>query len=267
VTVDRRYRAIGAIGSPINEQNGDYTIQGADAGKTIRKASSGASKTWTLPSNAEEPFPLGTMIAFENDAADNLTIAIASDTLETSDGTTGSQVLAENKTALVKKVDYTKWRYVTGAGSSATPEYASFYNASTGNDNVGAGPSTAVLDSTQSTSDASVFSLSSNTVTVNKTADFLVTAELSIQQGDDTTHTRGTLRMWLENDSVEVAGTRCEFYTRGYGVAGGGASVSTIMSITSGDVIRIRWDRVVNSPDDLQELEDCTRLTFVEMGV
>ena len=95
----------------LNVQNGNYTLQYTDIGKTILKQSGGAGETWTIPANSVVAFPVGTMISFDNDGGGDLTIAINTDTLEDTTGTQGSQVLGDNNTALIKKITQTKWRY------------------------------------------------------------------------------------------------------------------------------------------------------------
>lgn len=97
--------------SEINEQNGDYTLMLTDVGKTIYKASGGAGETYTIPANAAVAFERGAMISFDNDGGGDLTIAITSDTLEGTDGSTGSRTLGDNETAVIHKLTYTKWRY------------------------------------------------------------------------------------------------------------------------------------------------------------
>jgi len=99
------------VGSPINTQNGSYTLVITDEGKTIHKASGGAGETITIPANSAVAFLIGTMIAIQNDGGGTLTIAITTDTLTSSaDNTTGSRTLADGGSAVIHKVTATSWK-------------------------------------------------------------------------------------------------------------------------------------------------------------
>lgn len=109
---------VGYQGTPLNTQNGDYTLALTDRGGTIYKASGGAGETITIPANASVAFPIGTQIDIVNDGGGDLTIAITSDTLEWAlGGGTGSRTLASAGWAVIKKVTATKWK-ISGAGLS-----------------------------------------------------------------------------------------------------------------------------------------------------
>ncbi len=97
--------------SEINTQDGDYTFLITDKGKTIYKAAGGAGETYTIPANASVAYKVGTWIAIDNDGGGDLTIAITTDTLEGTDGATGSRTLGDDQKALIQKVTSTKWRY------------------------------------------------------------------------------------------------------------------------------------------------------------
>ena len=97
--------------SPINTQNGDYTLVLADAGKTIHKASGGAGETLTIPANGAVAYPIGTWLAFDNGGGGDVTIAITTDTMTGTDGLTGSRTLGDNQRALAQKLTATTWRY------------------------------------------------------------------------------------------------------------------------------------------------------------
>ena len=97
--------------SEINVQNGNYTTDLADAGQTISKESGGAGETFTIDSNANVAYPVGTFIGFNNDGGDDLTIAITSDTLIwADDNTTGSRTIADGGYAVAQKVTTTSWK-------------------------------------------------------------------------------------------------------------------------------------------------------------
>jgi hypothetical protein len=257
-------RGEGGLGASQNEQNGNYTFVLSDANNIVAKLSGGAGETYTIPANASVPFPVGTIIAVSNDGGDDLTIVITTDTLEGTDGTTGSRTLTNNNTATLEKLTTTKWRYTSTDGASgATPAYASFYNSSAGNTNVTTTEQQATLNATLVNSDTGVFSLATDTVTVNKTADFKITYDLSIQQDSDAGDSRSTIDMWIDIDTVEVSGSRCGFYTRGFSTKTSG-SVTLITSITSGEDVTFAWQGGSGS-DDLDEVANYTRVTFEEM--
>jgi hypothetical protein len=97
--------------SPLNIQNGNYTFLIDDAGKTIAKQSGGAGETYTIPANASVAYDIGAWVAIDNDGGGDLSIAITTDVLEGTDGTTGTRTLGDNERALVQKIAATKWRY------------------------------------------------------------------------------------------------------------------------------------------------------------
>jgi len=106
--------AIGYLGCPQNTQNGTYTTVLTDAGKHIYHTS-GSAHTWTIDSNANVAYPIGTILTFVNEnGGGNVTLAITSDTLRWG-SSTGSRTLAANGTATALKVASTTWR-LTGDG-------------------------------------------------------------------------------------------------------------------------------------------------------
>lgn len=112
--------ALETAGVPtINEQNGDYTLVLSDGGKIILKLSGGAGETYTIPANSAVAFPLGTIIAFTNEGGDDLTIGITDDTLEGTDGLTGSRTLPNNHSASIEKITSTKWKYYSTNASGS----------------------------------------------------------------------------------------------------------------------------------------------------
>jgi Protein of unknown function (DUF2793) len=106
--------AVGYLGVPQNTQNGTYTTVMTDAGKMIYHTS-GSAHTWTIDSNANVAYPIGTVLTFVNEnSGGNVTLAITSDTLRWG-SSTGSRTLAANGTATAVKVASTTWR-LTGDG-------------------------------------------------------------------------------------------------------------------------------------------------------
>lgn len=111
--------ASGFRGVPQNAQTGNYTTVAADAGKHIYHASgAGAGDTYTIDSNANVPYEIGTAITFVNMDSNSVTIAIASDTLYLAgSGSTGSRGLAQYGIATAVKLTSTTW-IISGSGLS-----------------------------------------------------------------------------------------------------------------------------------------------------
>ena len=110
--------SVGYLGIPQNSQSADYTTVLTDSGKHIYHPSADTNaRTWTISSNANVAYPIGTAITFVNDtSAGVITIAIASDTLVLAGaGTTGSRTLAASGTATAVKVTSTRWM-ISGIG-------------------------------------------------------------------------------------------------------------------------------------------------------
>ena len=101
-----------------NSQSTAYTTVLADAGKQIyHPASDNNARTFTIDSNANVAFPIGTTIVFVNDI-NTLTIAITSDTMYLGGtSTTGSRTLAAHGYATALKVGTTEW-IISGPGLS-----------------------------------------------------------------------------------------------------------------------------------------------------
>ncbi len=99
-----------------NIRSANYTLVLADSGKQIlHPLTDTFNRTFTIPSNASVPFPINTEIWFVNQT-NNLTIAIATDTLRLAGGTlTGNRTLAANGVARAVKVTATLW-YIMGWG-------------------------------------------------------------------------------------------------------------------------------------------------------
>lgn len=108
---------VGYKNIPQNATNPPYTAVAADAAKHLY-ASGGSGSTWTIPSNASVPYPIGTSITFVNRSGGNISIAITSDTLILAQsGTTGTRTLSNNGIVTAMKVTSTVW-LINGAGLS-----------------------------------------------------------------------------------------------------------------------------------------------------
>lgn len=107
---------VGYQNVPQNSQSTAYTTVLADSGKHILHPSSdNNARTFTIDSNANVAYPIGTAITFIN-LINTVTIAITSDTLTLMGaGTTGSRTLAANGIATAIKVGTTSW-VISGTG-------------------------------------------------------------------------------------------------------------------------------------------------------
>jgi hypothetical protein len=102
--------AVGFRTVPINSQSAAYTTLAADSGKVIlHPAADNNARTFTIDSNANVAYPVGTVITFIN-MINTVTISITSDTLTLMGaGTTGSRTLAANGIATALKISSTAW--------------------------------------------------------------------------------------------------------------------------------------------------------------
>lgn len=96
----------------------DYTLVLGDAGMDMyHPAADTTARTFTIDSNANVPYPVGTTLTFTNEhGAGVVTIAITSDTMRQAiSGTTGSRTLAADGVATAKKMTATSW-LIAGSG-------------------------------------------------------------------------------------------------------------------------------------------------------
>jgi hypothetical protein len=101
-----------------NSKSAAYTTVLSDAGKHIFHPSADTTaRTWTIDSNANVAYTVGTVITFVNQAsAGVITISITSDTMRLAGaGSTGSRTLAANGVATAIKVATTEW-LISGTG-------------------------------------------------------------------------------------------------------------------------------------------------------
>jgi hypothetical protein len=110
--------AVGFKTVPQNSQSAAYTTVLTDSGKHLLHPSADTTaRTFTIDSNANVAYPIGTAITFVNQAsAGVMTIAITTDTMRLAGaGTTGSRTLAANGVATAVKVTATEW-IISGTG-------------------------------------------------------------------------------------------------------------------------------------------------------
>lgn len=108
---------VGFKNIPQNSQSAAYTTVLGDAGKHILHPSTDANaRTFTIDSNANVAYPIGTAITFINMTSQVVTIAITTDTMYLAGtGTTGSRSLAQYGVATAIKIDSTHW-IISGTG-------------------------------------------------------------------------------------------------------------------------------------------------------
>ena len=100
----------GFIGIPQNSQNGNYNVLLGDAGKHIYHPTGQAAATYTFPANSNVSFTVGSAVTIINGSANNVTIALTSDTLYlSSNGATGSRTLTQWGVATAVKITNTSW--------------------------------------------------------------------------------------------------------------------------------------------------------------
>jgi hypothetical protein len=100
----------------VNSQSAAYTTVLTDGGKFIlHPTADNNARTFTIDSNANVAYPIGTTITFVNQI-NTLTIAITSDTMTlASTGTTGNRTLAAKSIATALKIASTDW-IISGSG-------------------------------------------------------------------------------------------------------------------------------------------------------
>ena len=104
--------AVGFKTIPQNSKSADYTTLLTDSGKHIfHPEADTTARTFTIDSNANVAYPIGTAITFVNqNAGGAITIVITSDTMRLAGpGTTGSRTLAANGVATAIKITSTEW--------------------------------------------------------------------------------------------------------------------------------------------------------------
>jgi hypothetical protein len=103
--------SVGFRNIPQVSQSANYTTVLTDSGKHIFHPSTDTNaRTFTIDSNANVAYPVGTAITFVNMSSSNVTIAITSDTMYlAATGSTGSRTLAQYGTATALKIASTTW--------------------------------------------------------------------------------------------------------------------------------------------------------------
>jgi hypothetical protein len=109
--------SLGYLNVPINSQSAAYTTVLTDAAKAILHPATDANpRTFTIDSNANVPYQLGTVLTFINMTTQVVTISITSDTMYLAGtGATGSRTLAQFGMATAVKLATTTW-LISGSG-------------------------------------------------------------------------------------------------------------------------------------------------------
>lgn len=112
-SVYRMYNSTSLSGRQITQISAAYTTVMADANTVLMHPSSDTTaRVWTIDSNANVPYPIGTELFFSNaDSAGTLTIALTADTQRLlTAGTTGSRTIAPNGLGCWLKIGATSWQ-------------------------------------------------------------------------------------------------------------------------------------------------------------
>ena len=109
---------VGYMGLPQNSQNGNYDVVLGDAGKHIYHPAGQAVATYTFPANSNVSFTVGTAVTIINGSANNVTIAMTTDTMTLANtSNTSSRTLVANGVATCVKITNTSW-IISGVGLS-----------------------------------------------------------------------------------------------------------------------------------------------------
>jgi hypothetical protein len=173
----------------------------------------------------------------------------------------------DNTDAFTPTADYhpaTKKYVDDNAGGGSAKAYGSFYLSTGGLTGLSSTAVTLTLNNTAANSGS--MTLSSSEVTVSKTGVFSITADAYL---NNSSTSRTEYSIWLEVDEndgsfVEIPGTRCGIYQRGYD-SGSTGSITTIRSCSSGFKYRIRCQRTDGAGTAGYQDNNGTRLTIVEL--
>lgn len=145
-------------------------------------------------------------------------------------------------------------------------EFFSAYD-NTGGTNINA-IADVIIDTTFKNSNASVFTLASNILTINKTATFSITYDVStdVSSGTGRSGSRSELQ-WRVNSGGTFAfvdGTYGFMYNRSSITGEVTCSVTIIKDLTAGNQLKIRAQRY-SGADTIVTLADGSRLTLIEL--
>lgn len=143
--------------------------------------------------------------------------------------------------------------------NSTNLSYADFY-LSTGGATAITAPTTLVLNNTRNNKNNDI-SILSNVVTFSKSGTYEINADIYLNTSGTN---RGEGQAWVELNSVEINGTRTGIYLRGLG-DGDTGSISLLLSVSSGDTLRLRADRSNGIDPAIFQVDNGTRLLIKEV--
>ena len=114
------------VNYPQSIKSANYTLVLADAGYQIfHPASDTAARVFTIPANSSVAYPIGTVLVFVNEkGAQGLSVAITTDTLQSTLLTTGTQVVPAGNMLTALKIAATKWLCWPATPSNASRSLA-----------------------------------------------------------------------------------------------------------------------------------------------
>lgn len=132
-----------------------------------------------------------------------------------------------------------------------TKEYACFSLSTGGTTTIGSTAKQLVINNTDVNSNSSVFSLASNTITVDKAGDFKISFDLYL---NNSSTARTEYSFYLRKNGTQISRTVSSSYQRGYD-SGMSSSINTIQTLASGDeldvyVVRTDGTGVIGYQDD-----------------
>ena len=117
------------------------------------------------------------------------------------------------------------------------------------------------LNSTQFTPDAGLYSLASDQITVVVAGRYLISYQCTLKVSTGTS--RSQVDCWLENNTVQMVGTRSSQYMRQQGFGGsGGATI--VEDLSASDVVRMRAQRLQGT-STISPIMNGSRLTIVRL--
>lgn len=186
---------------------------------------------------------------------------VSSSTMSTAVYTTWNQQNLPPSIAGAGGSSYATWFGFYGDVSTIVTErsaYADYFN-STSYQGITTSPSTIPLDTERQSSTA--FTLAANEVTINRRGVYRIDLDLSL---DESSTNDTTVDMWLEKNTVEVAGTRARMFHDANMEEGGNHSMC-LLPLAVGDVLRMRAE-IVQGSAQTDTLADGARMLIQTVG-
>lgn len=161
--------------------------------------------------------------------------------------------------------DGTSWLPVA-SGTGALSQVFDAYDA-IGGQTFTSGTVTLNLDTARKNSDANIFLLTNDELTISDTAAYVFIFRVSTDI--NTGSARSSSKCWLEADTgsgfSEVTGSRGYMYNRLAGPGENTATVQAVLNVSSGDKFRIRINREAGT-DTVQTIANASGLTVFKFG-